>query len=193
MTQIEQIVQHSGLEQRMETWGNAYKTSRRDLNSLARTAYAFHIEWYANGSVGDFSTLLAQHSGLSRTTAWRQWRCGMALANGADPDTDQTDLLHAARALDNGADVADVNEALKADKIKDLADQLSVGTVGRSMDSEVAELRDKVLERLGTFGMEGIKPKEREAIVYHAFLVVPDDALAALVRSYRTLTENTDE
>lgn len=189
MTRIEHLTQQPSLESRMSAWGEQYRAKRGELVSMARAAFAFYVEWHTAGASGDFCGTLAQHSGLSRTTAWRVYRAGFALQHGADPNTDLMDLVEAARAFDGGATADEVNKAIAADRVKDLANKLSTGTVGRQMDADVAELREQVLTRLGNLGMEHVKPKERELVVYRSFLAISDETARQIIEAHRAMTE----
>ncbi|GAA5514788.1 hypothetical protein Dcar01_03549 [Deinococcus carri] len=177
------------LEQDMAAWGESYRAAQRDLNARALAAYALYLRWTVAGQQGDFSSTLARHAGLSRTTAWRAWRAGYALHLGSTATADQGDLVDAARALDNGASVSEVNTALDAHTIRDLAQQLDTGSVGRRMTTEAAQLRQQVQQRLGTLGLEHLPPAERDELVFRAFLTVSDETLAGIVAAYRKTVE----
>lgn len=178
------------LEQEMQAWGKAYRVAAVALNDRAREAHGLYLRWTAAGRTGDFSGELARHAGLSRTTAWRAWRAGHALALGAVASADQGDLVNAARALDSGATSAEVNAAIEAGSVRDLAQSLDVGHVGRRMSSEAAALRSQVQARLGALGLEHLPPAERDELVWRAFLSVSDETLAGSVAAYRQATEN---
>lgn len=180
------------LEQQMAAWGESYRASQRSLSDRAREAYALYLRWTAAGHSGDFSTTLAKHAGLSRTTAWRAWRAGYALHLGSTATTDQGDLVDAARALDNGATLAEVNTALQQHTIRDLAQQLDTGSVGRRMTADAAQLRQQVQQRLGALGLEHLPPAERDELVFRAFLTVSDETLAGIVQAYRKTTEGSE-
>lgn len=180
------------LEQDMAAWGESYRAAQRALTDRAREAYALYLRWTAAGHSGDFSTTLAKHAGLSRTTAWRAWRAGYALQLGAQPTADQGDLIDAARALDHGASVEEVNTALDSHTIRDLAQQLDTGSVGRRMTAEAAQLRQQVQQRLGTLGLGHLPPAERDELVFRAFLTVSDETLAGIVQAYRKTTEGRE-
>ncbi|MBZ9712214.1 hypothetical protein [Deinococcus multiflagellatus] len=190
MTALQIEVRALTLEQEMQAWGAAYHTAQRTLNDRAREAYQLYLRWTAAGHTGDFSATLARHAGLSRTTAWRAWRAGYALSLGATSGTDQGDLIDAARALDGGASTAEVNTALANHTVRDLAQQLDTGHVGRRMTSEAAQLREQVQRRLGVLGLDHLQPAERDELVFRAFLTVSDETLTGIVRAYRAGTEN---
>ncbi|EYB68913.1 hypothetical protein DEIPH_ctg013orf0016 [Deinococcus phoenicis] len=177
------------LEQDMAAWGESYRAAQRDLNVRALAAYHLFLRWSVAGQQGDFSSILARHAGLSRTTAWRAWRAGYALHLGSTAATDQGDLVDAARALDNGATLEEVNAALGSHTIRDLAQQLDTGSVGRRMTAEAAQLRQQVQQRLGTLGLEHLPPAERDELVFRAFLTVSDETLAGIVAAYRKTVE----
>lgn len=190
MTQLE--IRGLTLQDEMQQWGENYRATMRNLNARAREAYQFSLRWAAAGERGDFAAALAKHAGISRTTAWRAWRAGYALHLGAPDTADQGDLVDAARALDNGATAAEVVDAINTHGIRDLAQRLDVGTVGRRMTTEAAELRQQVQQRLGTLGLEHVSPAERDELVFRAFLTVSDETLRGIVEAYRAVTEGSE-
>lgn len=177
------------LQQEMAAWGQSYRAAQKTLADRAREAHHIRLRWLAAGHTGDFSAALAQAAGLSRTTAWRAWRVGLALEAGTDATADQTDLIEAARALDNGATAAEVNAAIHAGTVRDLANNLTVGRVNRQMTTEAADLRQQVQRRLGLLGLDHLAPEERDELVFAAFLQVPDSTLKRIVDSFRRVTE----
>ena len=191
MTQLE--IRTLTLQDEMQQWGENYRAAVRDLNIRAREAYQLFLRWSAAGQQGDYAATLAKVAGISRTTAWRAWRAGYALHLGAPDTADQGDLVDAARALDNGATPAEVVDAINTHGIRDLAQRLDVGHVGRRMTSEAAELRQQVQQRLGGLGLEHVSPAERDELVFRAFLTVSDEILRGIVEAYRAATEGSEE
>ncbi|MFC4639824.1 hypothetical protein [Deinococcus hohokamensis] len=189
MTGLQIEVRALTLEQEMQAWGERYKAAQLTLNTRAQEAHRLFLRWTAAGNAGDFSTVLARQAGLSRTTAWRAWRAGYALALGAANNADQGELVDAARALDLGATPAEVNTAIQEHTVRDLVQQLDGGHVGRRMTSEAAELRVQVQRRLGGLGLDHLPPAERDELVFRAFLTVSDETLAGIVQAYRKTTE----
>lgn len=192
-TPIQHEQQVVTLEQDMQAWGERFRVTQAAMSDRAREAFDFRQRWVTSGRTGDFSTALAQHARISRTTAWRAWRAGYALSLGAAVTADQGDLLEAARAFDLGATPDEVNAALAEHAARDLANTLDQGSVGRRMTPEAAQLREQVQKRLGTLGLDHLPPAERDELVWRAFLAVSDETLRGIVQGYRKNTENLAE
>lgn len=189
---VVQVFPEVTLEARARAWGEEAGQDTKRLTQRAQQAWIIYLDWLRDGHQGDFPKWLAAASGQSRATCWRRWRAGRALAHGADPQADQTDLVDAARAIENGATVEEVNAALAAERIgavRDLANVADEGHVGRRMTEEAASLRDRVHDRLARTGLDHLPREERDVIVYAAFLEVSDDALERVVAAYRRTTE----
>ena len=181
------------LEQEMAAWGVRFQATQRSMADRAREARVLHLRWLAAGNVGDFSTALSKAAGISRTTAWRLWRAGLALEAGVSTQADQTDLIEAARALDKGVTVPEIDKAITAGTLRDVANLADVGMVGRQMSAEAAGLREQVQQRLGLLGLDHLPPVERDELVFSAFLTVSDETLRGIVSSYRKITEGESD
>lgn len=177
------------LEQDMAAWGQRFQATQRSMADRATEARKLHLRWLAAGQHGDFSTALSKAAGVSRTTAWRLWRAGMALEAGVSTGADQTDLIEAARALDKGVTVPEIDRAIAAGTLRDVANLADIGLVGRVMSADAAGLRERVQQRLGLFGLDHLPPVERDELVFSAFLTVSDETLRGIVSSYRKVTE----
>jgi len=177
------------LEQEMAAWGLRYRATARSMNQRAAEARKLHLRWIAAGGVGDFSTALSKAAGVSRTSAWRLWRCGIALEAGVNGEADQTDLIEAARALDSGLTVPEIDKAIAAGTLRDAANTADFGAVGRRLTPEAAQLRQQVQRRLGLLGLDHLPPVERDELVFSAFLTVSDETLRGIVSNYRKVTE----
>ncbi|AWN24420.1 hypothetical protein DKM44_02210 [Deinococcus irradiatisoli] len=180
------------LEQEMQAWGERYLATQKAMTDRAREARQLHLRWIAAGNVGDFSTALAKAARVSRTTAWRAWRAGIAIEAGVNPKADQTDLIDAARALDSGVPVEEINTAITNNRVRDLANIADIGSVGRRMTPEAAGLREQVQRRLGLLGLDHLPPAERDELVFSAFMTVPDETLRAVIKSYRKGSEGAE-
>ncbi|GAA4002828.1 hypothetical protein GCM10022631_11970 [Deinococcus rubellus] len=177
------------LEQEMAAWGQRFQATQRSMADRAREARVLHLRWLAAGHQGDFSTTLSKAAGISRTTAWRLWRAGLALEAGVSAQADQTDLIEAARALDKGVTVPEIDKAIAAGTLRDVTNLADVGMVGRQMSADAAGLRERVQQRLGLFGLDHLPPVERDELVFSAFLSISDETLRGIVSSYRRVTE----
>jgi len=104
-------------------------------------------------------------------------------------EADQTDLIEAARALDSGLTVPEIDKAIAAGTLRDATNTADFGAVGRRLTPEAAELRQQVQRRLGLLGLDHLPPAERDELVFSAFLTVSDETLRGIVSNYRKVTE----
>lgn len=189
------IIQHTeSREARMVDWGNRVRTNRRATLQDYVDAHNFTLELAASGFTGDTAAELARHSGESRSTAYRFSKAGQAVAALGGPErvgaADLTELLYALKAFNLGATVGEIQDAIRQDTVKDLANTLDVGHVGRRMSSDAAQMREAVQARLGTLGLDHLPAAERDELVYAVFLQMTDEALSSLIQAYRKGTEN---
>lgn len=87
----------TALEQRAAQLSHLPGHGRSLIVAQARAAYTLRLDFLRHGIPGDFTTWLSRHSGLPRTTCYRRWKAGRALAMGSKPTRNQSGLLQEQR------------------------------------------------------------------------------------------------
>ncbi|MCP2015633.1 hypothetical protein L1280_002801 [Deinococcus sp. HSC-46F16] len=83
----------AALERRAAELPRVPGVGRARVVALSRAAYALRLDFLRHGLTGDFTTWLSEKSGLARTTCYRYWKAGRALAAGSKPTRNQSGLL----------------------------------------------------------------------------------------------------